>query len=235
MDNVQITALQAVDYAFGNVLSACFNALDKTAGPKALQRFLAKPDKERLFIVKNDDVQRALRKVTARANEPGKGGPDLPVVLYYREQGLTADMNQHIQVAEVTRFTNETTINGPDKALQVTTIPLTLTYSILFLAWDRATIEHMALAWWAHIAPLGRKNSRFTVPYSMHGETFEVGATVNSPREILTSFEQLDEENSVHLWGSRTMAEINTQAVYGANVTYPDMLRIIGHFEFLPQ
>lgn len=226
MAGAHITDLQAVDFAVGGVIAGCFGALAMDSGPKAFQRFLARPDAERIYFVKNDNVQAAMRKLAHLEDEPHRRGPDLPVVMYYREQGIAPDANQHIQVAEVTRFVGEETVMASDAAMRVTTIPLTLTYSILFLAWDRASIERMALAWWAHVAPLRRKHSRFTVPYTLDGERFEVGASLNAPREILTSFEQMDEEGA-RLWGSRTMAEVNTQAVYGAKCEYPDYIRLV--------
>lgn len=227
-----ITDLQAVDFALSKVISDCFMACD-SAGPKAFQRFLQRPNREKIFYVKNDDVQTAMRKVAHLEDDNGRSGGDLPAILYYREQGIAADMNQHIQVANVSRFINEKTIMGMDATMRITTIPLTLTYSILFLAWDRATIERMILAWWAYAAPLGRKHSRFTVPYMLDGESFEVGASLNSPREILTSSEQIG-DGDLHLWGSRTMVEVNTQAVYGAKVDMPDHLRIVGDWRLIP-
>lgn len=232
MNNLNdITDLQAVDFALSKVISDCFNSC-AFSGPKAFQRFLQRPNTEKIYYVKNDDVQTAMRKVAHLEDENKRGGGDLPAILYYREHGIAADPNQHIQIAEVSRFINEKTIMGIDAAMRVTAIPITLTYSMLFLAWDRASIERMALAWWAWAAPLGRKHSRFAVPYTLDGESFEVGASVNSPREILTAYEQIG-EGDLHLWGSRTMLEVNTQAIYGAKVDIPDNLRIIGDWRLI--
>ena len=231
MQNVHITDLQAVDFALGGVIAGCYNALAKDDGPQAFQRFLSRPDAERIYLVKNDNVQTALRKLARLEDESHRKGPDLPVIMYYREQGISADANQFIQVAEETHFVQEEPVMGMDTAMQVTTIPLTLTYSMLFLAWDRATIERMALAWWAYIAPLRRKHSRFLVPDTLNGERFEVGASINAPREILTSSENMDEEGKVRLWGSRTMIEVNTQAVYGAKVERKDYITVITEWE----
>ena len=208
-----ITDLQAVDFALGGVFARCYASCAQD-GPKAFRRFLARPDNEKIFFVKNDDVQAALRKLAAREDDGGKQGFDLPVILYYREQGFSADTNQHIQVANVVRHV-EDGLMEKDAFMRITTVPLTLTYSVLFLAWDRASIERMALAWWAHVAPLERKHSRFTVPYTLDGESFEMGASINAPREILTSSESMNGNEDMRLWGSRTMVEVNTQAVYG--------------------
>lgn len=231
-----IASLQAVDFALGGLIAGCFRALAEDSGPEAVRRFLTRPDREKIYLVKNDDVQTALRRLAQHEDTPKAGdsrrGPDLPVIMYYREQGITADPNQHIQVAEVTRFISEETVMAEDAAMRLTTIPLTLTYSLLFLAWDRASIEHMALAWWAHIAPLGRRHSRFPVPCTLDGEHFEVGASLSAPREILTSHEDVGGDG-MRLWGSRTMVEVNTQAVVGAKVAVPDYFRLIGQWRLM--
>lgn len=225
-----ITDLQAVDFALGKVISDCFKALNPEAGPRALRRFLIRPDAEKIYLVKNDDVQTAMRKIAKFEDDPGHSGGDLPAILYYREHGITGDMNQRAQVAEVTRFIEEKTIMDHDNAMRVTTIPLTLTYSMLLLAWDRATIEQMAIAWWARTAPIMNKHYRFMVPYTIDGESFEVAAKVNTPRETLTSYEQIDDRR---LWGSRTMVEVNTQAVYGAKVERQDYLTVVGDWRVI--
>ena len=93
-----ITDLQAVDFALSKVISDCFMACT-SSGPKAFQRFLQRPNREKIYYVKNDDIQAAMRKVAHLEDDNGKRGADLPVILYYREQGITADQNQHIQVA----------------------------------------------------------------------------------------------------------------------------------------
>lgn len=226
-----ITSLQAVDFAFGGLLARCFRSLAPESAPKAIGRFLARPDKEKIYLVKNDDVQAALRRLAQHADDSKgrQGVPDLPLVMYYREQGIVADPNQHVQVAEVTRFVEEETIFARDAAMRLTTIPLALTYSLLFLAWDRPSIEHLALAWWAYVAPLGRRHSRFPVPYMLDGERFEVRASLSAPREILTSNEDMGQDRE-RLWGSRTMAEVATQAVVGGRVEVPDYFHLIGQW-----
>lgn len=227
------TDLQAVDFALGKLLGRCYDALAPDNGPAAFRRFLARPVSEKIYYAKNDDVQRALRKLAGLEDEPERKNYDLPAIVFYREHGLAADQNNHLQVTEVTRFIHEDRQWCCDPAMQITAIPLTLTYSLLFVAWDRASIERMALAWWAYIAPIGRKHSRFTVSYILDGEPLEVGASIVAPQEVLTSSEQIGDDPDMRLWGSRTMVEVNTQAVYGAKVEIPDYFRLIGEAELM--
>ncbi len=220
-----ITDLQAVDFALGGVIAGAYENLADN-GPAAFRRFLKRPVKKKLFLAKNDDVQSVLRKITAGESDKGEKGPDLPCIVYYREQGITKDQNQATSVIEATRFVSEESVMGMDKAVRLTTIPVTLTYSMLFLAWDRATIDRMALAWWGYIAPLFRKHSRFMVPYKLDGEDVEVPASLISPREALTSSEVVAEDGT-RLHGCRTMVEVNTQALYGAAVQVQDYFSVI--------
>lgn len=220
-----ITDLQAVDFALGGVIAGAYEDL-ADIGPAGFRRFLKRPVKKKLFLAKNDDVQAVLRKITATENDSGEKGPDLPCIVYYREQGLTKDQNQAVSVIEATRFVSEETVMGTDKAVRLTTIPVTLTYSMLFLAWDRASIDRMALAWWGYVAPLFRKHSRFMVPYKLDGEEVNVQASLSSPREVLTSSEIVGEDGA-RLHGSRTMIEVNTQALYGAAVQIQDYFSLI--------
>lgn len=228
-----LTDLQAVDFALGKLIGDCYNALAPDSGPAAFQRFLARPVGEKVYYAKNDDVQCALRKLVGLENEPERKNPDLPAIIYYREQGITADQNNHLQVRDTTRFTHEDRQWCRDPAMQITMIPLTLTYSMVFAAWDRASIERMALAWWGYIAPLGRKHSRFTVPYLLNGELVEVGASILAPQEVLTSSEQIGDNSEMRIWGSRTMVEVNTQAIYGAKVEIPDYFHLVGDWRLI--
>lgn len=219
-----ISDLQAVDYAFSGVIAGAFEGLGDD-GPEAFRRFLKRPVKEKVYFCKNDDVQTVLRKIARHEGEPTKAGPDLPVVVYYRENGLVGDQNQKPVVLEVTRFDGSPVIYGQDNAMRLSTLPLTLTYSLLFLGWDRPTLDRMGLAWFGYIAPIGRKHSRFLVPYLIDGDQLDVPASISAPREILTSSEEAGEGR--RLWGSRTMVEINTQALYGQSVQVQDYITLI--------
>ncbi|MBQ9405986.1 MAG: hypothetical protein IJU37_04510 [Desulfovibrio sp.] len=70
-----VTPLDAVDNALLQVIADCYNALNKNAGTEALQRFLARPNAERMYIVKNDSVQDGLRKLTRLRDEPRPAPP----------------------------------------------------------------------------------------------------------------------------------------------------------------
>lgn len=221
-----ITGLDAVDLALGGVIANAYKGL-ASDGSKAFQRFLKRADKDKILRSKNDDIQATLRRIARNEMEPDKKALDLPLVIYYRDMSLTADQAQQVQVIEAKRYVRTTEEENQMEVMRVTAIPVTLTYSMLFLAWDRATIEKMSLAWWGYIAPRHRKHSRFEVRYMLDGELVEVPANLNSPREVLTSSEPIDESTG-RLWGSRTMIEVNTQALYAAKEAMPETLQVDG-------
>ena len=226
-DSEYITGLEAVDLALGGVIAKAYAGLAPD-GSKAFQRFLKRPDKEKILRSKNDDIQATLRRIARNEMEPDKKALDLPLIIYYRDMTLTADQSQQTQVIEAKRYVKDA--EGQEnrmEVMRVTAMPVTLTFSMLFLAWDRATIERLALAWWGYIAPRYREHSRFEVRYMLDGELVEVPANLNSPREVLTSSEPVD-ESSGRLWGSRTMVEVNTQALYAAKEVMPETLQVDG-------
>lgn len=228
MPGISVTPLEAVDNAFSHVIAECYDKMNSEAGTEALARFLARPSGERYFRIDHENVQEALKKIAYHRDEPGRV-PDLPVVLYYREKGLVPDENQVPQVREVMRFISDKTVMSVDDAMRISTLPIKLTYSILFLAWDRPTIELLALAWWGHVVPARMRHLRFPVPYVIDGQDFDVIADLHAPQEVLTAAEPIDEKR--RLWGSRTMAEVKTQVVYGEKVQARDYIRVVGTYD----
>lgn len=221
-----ISDLEAVDFALSGVIAGAFENL-ADAGPQAWRRFVSRSAESKIFFAQNEDVQAVLRRIARSVNDkPDRSGPDLPVVVYYRDNGLGGDSNQYTTINNAQRFVSE----GPEgleaKAMRLTCLPISLNYSLLFLAWDRPTLERMVLAWWGYIVPLGRKHSRFLVPYVLAGESLEVGANIAAPRDVITSSENLG-DGGQRLWGARTTCEVTTQALYGAVFTTPDYVHLL--------
>ena len=227
-DGEYMTDLDAVDLALGGVIAKAYQGLAMD-GTKAFQRFLERPDMKKILKSRNDDIQATLQRIARNQMEPDKKELDLPLIIYYRDMGLTGDQAQFPQVIEARRYARDLPGETNEiEVMRVTAFPVTLTYSMLFLAWDRATMERMALAWWGYIAPHHRKHSRFLVRYMLDGELTEVPANLSSPREVLTSSEQIDEAANGRLWGSRTMIEVNTQALYAVKERAPASYTVQG-------
>ncbi len=227
-----LTDLDAVDLALGGVIALCYRNL-APAGTTAFKRFLKRKDQDKILKSRNDDIQTVLARIAQQKMEPGQKALDLPLVVYYRDMGITGDDQSKTQIIEAKRYIRTVEeVENRMEIMRMTCIPVTLTYSILFLAWDRATLERLSLAWWGYIAPRGRRHSRFHVRYLLDGEEVAVPASISSPRETLTSNEAID--GLGRLWGSRTMCEVNTQALYVAREVMPETLEIVRTVDILP-
>lgn len=220
-----ITDLQAVDFAVGGVLAGAYDGL-RDDRPKAFCRFLERPVKDKIFRCENEDPNNLIKRIARHETQKG-GKIDLPIVAYYRAPGLVGDMNGKPHGYEVERY-----LDDNNRAIRFTPVTITLSYSFLWLAWDKPTLDKMALAWYCYVAQWGRKYSRFNVPYLLNGEPLEVGATITVPREILGSNSSGDQSEG-RLWACRSLVEVNTQVFYGREVKPINEITALGTVRLL--
>ena len=225
-ETFDVLDLQPFDYAMGGVIAGAFKGLGQY-GTAAWRRFLKRPVADKIFLCRNDDVQAVLNRIAQNKGEPGEAAPpDLPCIVYYRDRGLIGDQSQYSVVHQ--RHALEPDAQPEDgryAGVYFTSVPVTLTYSIVFLAWDRATLERMEVAWWTYTAELGRRTS-FKARVSLGGEEIEVPAHLVSPRDVNSTDELLGDGR--RLWGARTMAEFVTQALRGGRFSVPESTRVEG-------
>lgn len=222
-----VSDLQAVDFAVGGIIVGAYDGLQDDK-PKAFARFLTRPAKEKIFRAENEDPQSLIKRIAQHNQGKNKGVPDLPVVAYYRSPGIVADQNQRPVVLDVERY-----IDGTDRAMRLTTIPVTLSYSLLWCAWDKPTLEKIALAWFAYVAQRGRKHSRFVVPYTLGKEPIEIPASISIPREIQADNASPSEQGEGRLWAARALVEVNTQVLYGREVKPVDEITALGQVRLM--
>lgn len=220
MAGEHVSDLESVDIAFGNVVAEAYEGLGES-GPSAYQRFLKRDSKHKIFRVENATPQDVMQKIAKKEKIDGKKVPDLPVIAYYRELGIVGDMNQQPVAMDVIRAGDGDGKSKGISYLQLSSIPLTLTYSVLFIAWDRPSLDKLMLAWFCFIAPLQRKTTRFLTPYQIDGEIVQVPSSISAPRQILASAESID-KGDARLWAGRCQVEVNTQAIYGKSFIMPD-------------
>lgn len=217
-----ISDLQAVDFAVGGVLAGAYDGLSDDK-PKAFCRFLQRPAKDKFFRCQNEDPPGLLRRIASHGN----GKIDLPLVAYYRAPGLVGNLNEKPVALDVERYLDDSA-----RALRMTTIPVTLSYSFLWVAWDKPTLDKMTLAWFCYVAQRGRRYSRFMVPYLLNGEPIEIPASISVPREIQGDNSGRDQAEG-RLWASRALVEVNTQVVYGREVTPINEIVALGRVRLL--
>ena len=233
-----MNSMQAVDIAVGNnFLIPMFEQIavpaERTKGePTPLRRFLADPKKQ-IYFTANNDIQTMLNKITARENDKGGKGIDLPCCIYYREFGFNKEDKQYIQIWDKTWFKNTEYIEGTDDAARVTVMPLAFQYKVGFMGWDRATVEQMTIAMWGYLAPLFRQHSRFMVPQLIGGERIDVPANISTPRDIMSNAESLEIGEGTRLWGMSATLEVTTQILYGHTFKMQDYFRVCGEPRFI--
>ena len=221
MAGEHVSDLESVDISFGVVIGSAFEGLG-SGGTEAYQRFLQRPTKNKIFRVGNSVPQDVMRRIANKGNsdEKGKDTLDLPVVAYYRELGIVGDMNQ-TPVALRVLCMGDKKEEKDISYLRLSSIPLTLTYSILFIAWDRPTLDKLMLAWFCFLVPQNRSTTRFFTPYKIDNEIIQVPSSISAPRQILASAESIESSES-RLWAGKCMVEVNTQAIYGKSFIMPD-------------
>ena len=172
-----ISDLQAVDFAMGGVIVGAYDGLEDDR-PEAFRRFLARPSKDKIFRAENEDPMSLLRRIAQQKAGDTKTLPDLPVVAYYRAPGISGSMEKPVVLA-VERYMDDLR-----RGFNISAIPVSLTYSLLWCAWDKPTLDKITLAWFCYVAQRGRRNSRFMVPYLLGSELVEIPASLSAPREI---------------------------------------------------
>lgn len=218
-----ITELQAVDFALGAVIAASFDDLAES-GPGNFVRFLRRATTEKVFRVDHLDGADLLKKIAIDkkgATADAQKRPELPLVAYYRKPGLTN--GDHRAVAwNKTVFDDEIL-----RSYRLSVLPVSLDYSMTFAAWDKPTLDKMALAWYAYIARRGRVNSRFIVPSKVGEDVFETPANFLDPRTVMLSDSSPDASER-RLYAVSTDISINTHVLVGEAVSHIDEITVHG-------
>lgn len=215
-----ISDLQAVDFAMGGVIVGAYDGLEDDR-PEAFRRFLARPPKDKIFRAENEDPMSLLRRIAQQKAGDTKTLPDLPVVAYYRAPGISGSMDKPVVLA-VERYMDDLR-----RGFNISAIPVSLTYSLLWCAWDKPTLDKITLAWFCYVAQRGRRNSRFMVPYLLGSELVEIPASLSAPREIQGDNASADQAQG-RLWAARTLVEVSTQVLYGREVQPVDEITVLG-------
>lgn len=202
-----VSDLQAVDFGFGRVLVAAYEGL-APRGPAAFQRFLSRDNATKIFRADNEDLRTLLIRIAGKVSN-GNALPDLPVIAYYRSPGLSGS-DEKPRSYDLTRYSD-----GGTTKIKLTAVPVEISYSIAFCAWDKPTLDSLTIAWWAYIGQFGRRHSRFTVRYPLGDgkPDMEVKAFLTATRDIATDSASTDQGDG-RLWAARTLAMVKTQVLY---------------------
>lgn len=209
-DNIEISELQAVDFALGTFIAKAFAGQNPNSGSKEWREFLGRDVKQQIYRGDHDDPAefiKALQKTTGQTVQ-------FPLIYYFRKPGFTnSDNNRAIHGKGVA--------NG-GKSFNMVALPISLDYRFYLLAWDKPTLDKLSLVWYAYV---NAKNARFTTKYMIDGEPFdEIPANIADNRTVTMSDntpQSAEAGSRPPFYGVMSGMTVNTQVLQGAPVPAP--------------
>lgn len=224
MSGNETSELQTIDFALGNFMSEGFQGLNPLEGPIQWREFLARPRNKQIYRHDFDTPAEFIASLTgARANEKTLAGgvkqnfPSLPVMIYCRKPGLTN--GEDYAAVPNKRVWNIDLSN----AYFIRPLPVTLTYKMAFLAWDKLTLDKLQLAWYAYIA----WHNQFAITYQVGADTMDTIGIIRQNKSILFSDTSLTSKEG-RLYIVESILEVSTQVLFGQGIAVPDFVTLIG-------
>ncbi|EKF9218975.1 hypothetical protein O1B63_002310 [Vibrio cholerae] len=181
-----ITDFYPVDVAFGAHIVDALAGLDPESCPHHVKSFLQRDSNKQVFRGDYDSPKaflQAIRQFQAQAGSDGVrkfNAAALPLINYYRPLGFTSANAEYAKFVE--------SVTGWDDALlkksNLSISYLELTYRIVFMANDKASVERLLLAWHMYIARRRAGGHRFNAKYMLFGEEFELPLTIEDSQTV---------------------------------------------------
>lgn len=222
----EFSELQAVDFGLGAFIAQAYTGMNPEVGPRKFREFLTRPVNRQIYRHDTDspaqfvkDLQAA--KKTEREVAGGKivNQVELPVIYYYRKPGMS-------NVDDVKSLRGRYSYSDERlSAFNFLVLPLVLDYTMVFLAWDKPSMDKLELGWYAHIS----RHDRFNTRYRIGEEEFDVLAIIGGHTSILLSdiTSQIGPEFG-RMYAVSTGLQVSTQVIYGAGVFPPEEITISG-------
>ncbi len=219
---IEFSELQAIDFALGAHIAKAYRYLSRSAGPDAWKKFLHRPVNRQIFRSEIESPKDLLKAIwsSRKAEKSIAGGvlsnvPELPAVAYYRSPGMSHDDKGGVHHA------NKAWNNDLTKAFNLSIFPVVLDYKLMFLAWDKASLDKLQLAWYAFSSNVRAGNNVFPIKYRIAGELFDnVRAIIVDPKRMLFTNSSAGQAGG-RLWAAETGLQLSTQVIYGDHVS-PD-------------
>ncbi|CCO46623.1 Gp24 [Vibrio nigripulchritudo SOn1] len=228
-----ITDFYPVDVALGGHIVDALAELDSESCPHHVKTFLQRDSKQQVFRGDYDspkDFIQAIRQFQKQTGSDGKrkfNAARLPLINYYRPIGFRSASTEYAQFVE--------DVTGWDDALlkktNISISYLELTYRIVFMANDKASVERLVLAWHMHIARRRAGGHRFNVTYSLFDEDIDLPITIEDSQTI-------EANNLSHnyadgrLYAVDVEHRVNAPILYGKGVGHINPIR--WRIEFRP-
>jgi hypothetical protein len=222
MNNLEFSELRTVDIALSAVIKGAFDNLAHT-NSDSFNRLLDKEPQRWMFRIDKSTASEVLKEIRAARKGEGKRHdlPDLPIVNYFRPPTISNG-------DRVAKFPYRVGYGERLAAsVKAKLLPLALDYTIMFIAWDKQTVELMQLAWYAYVTT--RQHTRFVAPIKFCGDDdlFHLPCSILDPKSIM--FDDISEKSpDRRLYAISTQITVETTMLVGSGIEIPDPITIIG-------
>lgn len=221
-----VTDFYPVDMAFGGHIIDALAELDQESCPHHVQAFLQRDTKQQVFRGDYDSPKAFIQAIRQFQKQMGADGERkfnaarLPLINYYRPIGFQSASAEYAQFVE--------SVTGWDDALlsktNISISYLALTYRVVFMATDKASLERLVLAWHMYIARRRAGGHRFNVSYSLFGDEIELPLTIEDSQSIQASNLSHNYSDG-RLYAVDVEHTVNAPILYGKGVSHVSPIR----------
>ena len=221
----ETSELFAVDIALGNHLINAFSGMSATYGPSEFREFAGRDGSLQVFRHDCDTPQEFLKAyfadAKAQTTSTGATGarvsvPRLPVVQYCRKPGLVSNDEY------TTRYWKERhqlIVNAVGPVIgELRFFMFTLTYRLALFARDKASLDRLILAWFAHVSDRRGGKDKFDILYQITGNNVQEKAYIRDAKSCNFADESVTDESG-HYFVASTMVEVDAPVIVGQAVT----------------
>ena len=173
---IELSELQAVDFALGGFIAGAFSRYNPDAGASEWKEFLSRATNRKIYRTNFDEPVSFINKLlSAEKTSTDQGGtkknaPELPLVAYSRKPGLTNDDRApEMLMPSFSGYNSQETNRYIFEVL-----PCTLAYTLMFMSWDTPSLDKLLVAWYAYV----KGHYTFEVKYKIGEDLFPVKASL---------------------------------------------------------
>lgn len=213
----ELSELQAVDFAVGDFIAKAFDGLSLTTGPKEWREFLGRATSAQVYRHDAASPGEFLKALQAsRKTETGPANkrlnaPTLPAVYYFRKPGFTNVNDRSKQIRGRYAWSEDLA-----RAYNIRLLQLDLDYTIVFVAWDKPTLDKMIMAWYAYIVV----NDHATAKFQIGSDVMDVPVIIADHCNLTVSDSSEPAENG-RLFAATAPYNMHTLILFGAEVALP--------------
>lgn len=224
--NFDLSELEAIDRAFGSRILNAYEVMDKNAGPWHFRQFMKKNDNQRVYRGEYDEPKafidglRSYLKQTQKEGDKVFNQAVLPAVYYYRTLDMaTADPDAGNVVTNQVLWTADNT-----KSLNISMARMNLTYKVVFVAPDKATVQRLLMAWYFSISNIRNGGHRIPISFNISGESLDLSAQIIDPQTMSATNISLPKTDE-RLFAVECDYEVIAPVIYGQQITVPEFIR----------